>query len=358
MPPPSRTGPTRPALVLAVAFLLTACGSAAASGPDAASSGDGAPVELRLGYFPNVTHATALVGVEEGFFADALGDDVTLTTATFNAGPAAIEALFSDAIDADVHRPQPDGQRLRPVPGRGRPRHLRRRLRRRLPRRARGHRLARGPGGHDASPPPARQHPGRRAALLAHGAGPDQRPGRRRRRRHRPAGERADPRRLRRRRHRRRLGARAERHPPHRGRREGPRRRAGPVARRPVRHDEPHRQPRLPRGAPRRGPAPARGPGGRHRVAERQPRGGADRRRRRHRGAVRQAAARGGHRPRPGRTSSSPTTRSRRPCSRARRTPPRWGRSRAARPDLDGLYDLSLLNEVLAERGLPEVEEP
>ena len=31
---------------------------------------------LRLGYFPNVTHAPAIVGVEEGLFADALGDDV------------------------------------------------------------------------------------------------------------------------------------------------------------------------------------------------------------------------------------------------------------------------------------------
>jgi sulfonate transport system substrate-binding protein len=80
---------------------------------------------LRLGYFPNVTHATALVGVESGILADALGDDVTLETSTFNAGGEAIEALFADAIDATYVGPNPaingfaksDGEALRIVSG-------------------------------------------------------------------------------------------------------------------------------------------------------------------------------------------------------------------------------------------------
>ncbi len=80
---------------------------------------------LRLGYFPNVTHATALVGVEKGIFADALGDDVTLETSTFNAGGEAVEALFADAIDATYIGPNPaingfaksDGEALRIVSG-------------------------------------------------------------------------------------------------------------------------------------------------------------------------------------------------------------------------------------------------
>jgi len=55
----------------------------------------GEHVTLRLGYFPNVTHATALVGVESGILADALGDNVTLETSTFNAGGEAVEALFA-----------------------------------------------------------------------------------------------------------------------------------------------------------------------------------------------------------------------------------------------------------------------
>ena len=52
-----------------LSLVLTACSGPAASG---GASGSGS-VELRLGYFPNVTHATAIVGVqEEGIFADKL----------------------------------------------------------------------------------------------------------------------------------------------------------------------------------------------------------------------------------------------------------------------------------------------
>jgi NitT/TauT family transport system substrate-binding protein len=80
---------------------------------------------LRLGYFPNVTHAPAIAGVEGGFFAKALGPDVTFSTASFNAGPSAIEALNSGAIDATYIGPNPavnafvrsNGQAVRIVAG-------------------------------------------------------------------------------------------------------------------------------------------------------------------------------------------------------------------------------------------------
>ncbi|MBC8071896.1 MAG: ABC transporter substrate-binding protein, partial [Deltaproteobacteria bacterium] len=63
---------------------------------------------LRLGYFPNVTHAAALVGVERGTFERELAaSQRTLSTATFNAGPAAIEALLSGALDASYIGPNP-----------------------------------------------------------------------------------------------------------------------------------------------------------------------------------------------------------------------------------------------------------
>jgi NitT/TauT family transport system substrate-binding protein len=55
--------------------------------------------ELKLGFFGNVTHAPALVGVKEGFIAESLGG-TKLSTQVFNAGPAAIEALNAGAIDA------------------------------------------------------------------------------------------------------------------------------------------------------------------------------------------------------------------------------------------------------------------
>ena len=55
--------------------------------------------ELKLGYFGNVTHAPALVGISKGFLAEALGG-TKLSTETFNAGPAAIEALNAGAMVA------------------------------------------------------------------------------------------------------------------------------------------------------------------------------------------------------------------------------------------------------------------
>jgi NitT/TauT family transport system substrate-binding protein len=65
------------------------------------------PVTLRLGYFPNVTHASAIAGIEKGIYADNLGPNVDLKTSIFNAGGAATEALFSGAIDATFIGPSP-----------------------------------------------------------------------------------------------------------------------------------------------------------------------------------------------------------------------------------------------------------
>jgi NitT/TauT family transport system substrate-binding protein len=92
-----------------VAVLATATlGAAAACGDDSDSgSGSSGPVTLRLGYFPNITHAPAIVGVEKGIFAEKLGSNVKLETKTFNAGPAAVEALFSGALDATYIGPNP-----------------------------------------------------------------------------------------------------------------------------------------------------------------------------------------------------------------------------------------------------------
>ncbi|WP_433333713.1 ABC transporter substrate-binding protein [Spirillospora sp. CA-294931] len=84
--------------VLAAAGTLTACG-------DDEGGKSGASGPLRLGYFPNVTHATALVGVQKGIFAKHLG--AAPRTSTFNAGPAAVEAVFSGAVDATFVGPNP-----------------------------------------------------------------------------------------------------------------------------------------------------------------------------------------------------------------------------------------------------------
>ncbi len=60
---------------------------------------------FRLGYFPNLTHAQALVGVEDGTFARSIG--VPLEARRFHAGPAAMEALLSGDLDAAYVGPGP-----------------------------------------------------------------------------------------------------------------------------------------------------------------------------------------------------------------------------------------------------------
>jgi NitT/TauT family transport system substrate-binding protein len=108
-------------LVLAAA----ACGGGSGNTANAADSGGSARApELRLGYFPNLTHAPALIGVEEGYFQDELGG-TTLTTQVFNAGPDEVEALFAGALDVAYIGPSPtinaygqsDGDAIRIISG-------------------------------------------------------------------------------------------------------------------------------------------------------------------------------------------------------------------------------------------------
>jgi len=83
------------ALVLAV----VSCAS-----PSAPVNG---PVTMRVGYFPNITHSQALVGVARGDFQKALGSNVNLDVKIFNAGPSVIEALFAGQIDLSYIGPNP-----------------------------------------------------------------------------------------------------------------------------------------------------------------------------------------------------------------------------------------------------------
>src|SRR5215813_11818335 len=94
----------RLAAVLAVAAITSAVGGTAAV---AKSSKSADPVTLRLGYFPNVTHASAIVGVQGGIFAKQLGKNVDLKLSTFNSGTEAVQALQAEALDATYIGPNP-----------------------------------------------------------------------------------------------------------------------------------------------------------------------------------------------------------------------------------------------------------
>ena len=81
--------------------------------------------ELRLGYFANVTHAQALVGLANGEFEKQLGTDVKFVPKLFGSGPAAIEALLADEVDMTYVGPSPaingfirsEGKALRVIAG-------------------------------------------------------------------------------------------------------------------------------------------------------------------------------------------------------------------------------------------------
>ena len=62
--------------------------------------------EVRVGFFPNVTHAQAVLGTTSGDLAKALGP-IALTTRQFNAGPSLIEALNAHQIDVGYVGPGP-----------------------------------------------------------------------------------------------------------------------------------------------------------------------------------------------------------------------------------------------------------
>ena len=84
-----------------------------------------APVVIRVGHFPNITHSQPLIGKAQGWFEKALAPDARIEWRTFNAGPSAIEALFAGAIDMTYIGPNPaisgyvrsQGEALRVVAG-------------------------------------------------------------------------------------------------------------------------------------------------------------------------------------------------------------------------------------------------
>jgi NitT/TauT family transport system substrate-binding protein len=90
--------------VLALA-LTGGCGRGGGDKPSA--SGATATPTVRIAFFPNVTHAVALVGTGSGEFSKALGPNVRVEERTFTAGPAEIEALFADEIDIGYVGPGP-----------------------------------------------------------------------------------------------------------------------------------------------------------------------------------------------------------------------------------------------------------
>lgn len=110
---------------------LAACGygstASKSADPAAAAPASGKKLSadsVSIGYFANVTHATALVGLQKGLFQKELGG-TQIKTQVFNAGPSEVEALNAGAIDIGWVGPSPainayvksHGQDLRIISG-------------------------------------------------------------------------------------------------------------------------------------------------------------------------------------------------------------------------------------------------
>ena len=89
-------------LLLMCLLSLGACGE---NTTNSANQSNG-PTTVHLAYFPNLTHAVALVGVARGTFQKTLGSN-HLDTKTFNAGPDLINALLAGSLDIGFVGPNP-----------------------------------------------------------------------------------------------------------------------------------------------------------------------------------------------------------------------------------------------------------
>jgi NitT/TauT family transport system substrate-binding protein len=99
------------AAMVGAALLLAAGCSSSSAGTTSSGSGSGnadpAPVTVRLGFLENITHASALVGLKEGFFTKALGSAGTLKPTAFSTGTQETTAILAGQLDAAYVGPNP-----------------------------------------------------------------------------------------------------------------------------------------------------------------------------------------------------------------------------------------------------------
>ena len=91
----------------AAGLTLLAAGCASSSASTGGGSAPAGKVTLRLGFLENITHASALVGVKQGFFTKNLGNNVTLKLYPFSTGTEEATALLAGQLDAAYVGPNP-----------------------------------------------------------------------------------------------------------------------------------------------------------------------------------------------------------------------------------------------------------
>jgi NitT/TauT family transport system substrate-binding protein len=100
------------AVAAAVTVLAAGCGSSASSSSSGSGGSSGSAtaakkVTLRLGFLENITHASALIGIKQGYFTKELGPNVTLKLTPFSTGTEEATALLAGQLDAAYVGPNP-----------------------------------------------------------------------------------------------------------------------------------------------------------------------------------------------------------------------------------------------------------
>ena len=94
-------------LLVAAVLLGTACGSSSKGSSTGGGGSHQSTVSLHLGYLPNVTHAPAVLALQNGSLAADLGSGVKLSTNPYNSGTEETTALLAGALDAAFVGPNP-----------------------------------------------------------------------------------------------------------------------------------------------------------------------------------------------------------------------------------------------------------
>ena len=63
--------------------------------------------KIRVAYFPNISHAVPIIGMEKGTFQDQIGNNTVIESMLFDAGPQVIESIFAGSIDIAYVGPGP-----------------------------------------------------------------------------------------------------------------------------------------------------------------------------------------------------------------------------------------------------------
>ena len=106
---------TTAAMIGAALLLAAGCSSSSSSSTSSSTtdptgstaSAAAAPVTVRLGFLENITHASALVALKEGYFSKALGSAGTVQPTAFSTGTEETTALLAGQLDAAYVGPNP-----------------------------------------------------------------------------------------------------------------------------------------------------------------------------------------------------------------------------------------------------------